>query len=125
SCAAFPKAVGRSVRWKATMCSPATHTSTPKITGMSAKFDYTVAKDHYRSGIVVSDGVGYVGAFDQPGDRGRLYAINAGLSSLLWEAGAKLDAMADSSRNIYTAVTTTNPETRYDFTTANARQTAS
>jgi FG-GAP-like repeat len=119
-CAAFPKAVGRSVRWKATMCSPATHTSTPKITGMSAKVDYTVANDHYRSGIVVSDGIGYVGAFRQPGDRGRLYAINAGLSTVLWEAGAKLDAMSDSSRNLYTAVPTTNPETRYDFTTANA-----
>ncbi|HMG23821.1 MAG TPA: VCBS repeat-containing protein, partial [Kofleriaceae bacterium] len=55
-CAAFPKAAGRSVRWKATMCSSLLHTSTPKITAMSAKFDYTVAKEHYRSGIVVSDG---------------------------------------------------------------------
>lgn len=119
-CAAFPKAVGRSVRWKAAMCSNLLHTSTPKLLGMSAKFDYTVAKDHYRSGIVVSDGIGYVGAFDQPGDRGKLYAINAGLSTVLWEAGAKLDATADSARNIYTATATTTPETRYAFTTANA-----
>jgi hypothetical protein len=123
-CAAFPKAVGRSVRWKAVMCSGASHTATPKLTAMSAKFDYTVAKEHYRSGIVVSDGIGYVGAFKQPGDRGRFYAINAGLTSVLWDAGAKLDALADTSRNIYTAITTTTPETRYDFKTSNAGVTA-
>ena len=118
-CAAFPKAVGRSVRWKAVMCSNATHTSTPKLTSMTAKFDYTVAKEHYRSGIVVSDGVGYVGAFHQPGDRGRFYAIDAGLSTVLWDGAAKLDALADTSRNIYTALNTV-PETRYSFTTAYA-----
>lgn len=118
-CAAFPRAVGRSVRWKAVMCSDANHTSTPRLTAMTAKFDYTVARDHYRSGIVVSDGIGYVGAFDQPGDRGKLYAIDAGLSSVLWEAGARLDATSDASRHIYTAIATV-PETRYEFTTANA-----
>lgn len=118
-CAAFPKAVGRSVRWKAVMCSNSTHTSTPKLTNLSAKFDYTVAKEHYDAGIVVNDGVGYVGAFEQPGDRGRFYAINAGLTSVLWDGAAKLDALADASRNIYTAISTV-PETRYDFTTANA-----
>ena len=118
-CAAFPKAVGRSVRWKAVMCSDSNHSSTPTLTSISAKFDYTVARDHYQSGVVVSDGVAYVGAFDQPGDRGRLYAVNAGLSAVLWEAGAKLDATSDASRRIYTAVATA-PETRYDFTTDNA-----
>ncbi|HEX3760182.1 MAG TPA: FG-GAP-like repeat-containing protein [Kofleriaceae bacterium] len=122
-CAAFPKATGRSVRWKATLCSNMTHTATPRITAMSAKFDYTVAKDHYQSGVVASDGIAYVGAFDQPGDRGKMYALNAGLSSILWEAGAKLDAMSDDSRRIYTAIATT-PETRYDFTTGNAGVTA-
>jgi len=121
-CAAFPKAVGRSVRWKAIMCSNSTHTGTPKLTGMAAKFDYTIAKEHYRSGVVISDGVGYVGAFKQPGDRGRFYAINAGLTTVLWDGAAKLDALADSSRNIYTAINTV-PETRFDFTTANASDT--
>jgi len=121
-CAAFPKAVGRSVRWKVLMCSNAQHTSTPRLTGMSAKFDYTVANEHYRSGVVVNDGVSYVGAFNQPGDRGRFYAINAGLTTVLWNAAAKLDALADTSRKIYTAITTV-PETRYDFTTANASNT--
>jgi hypothetical protein len=118
-CAAFPKAVGRSVRWKAVLCSNSLHTTTPKLTNMSAKFDYTIAKEHYRSGVVVNDGVAYVGAFNQPGDRGRFYAINAGLTTVLWDAGAKLDAQADSSRNIYTALNTV-PQIRYDFTTANA-----
>jgi hypothetical protein len=118
-CAAFPKAVGRSVRWKAVMCSNPTHTSTPRLTSVTARFDYTVAKEHYRSGIVVSDGVGYVGAFRQPGDRGKFYAINAGLSAILWDGAAKLDALADASRNIYTALATV-PATRYELTTANA-----
>ena len=121
-CAAFPKAVGRSVRWKAVMCSNALHTATPKLTGMSAKFDYTLAKEHYRSGVVVSDGVGYVGAFNQPGDRGKFYAINAGLNTVLWDGAAKLDALADSSRKIYTALNTT-PEVRYELSTANAGDT--
>jgi hypothetical protein len=121
-CAAFPKAVGRSVRWKALMCSNALHTSTPKMTGMAAKFDYTLAKEHYRSGVVVNDGIAYVGAFKQPGDRGRFYALDAALTTILWDAAAKLDSAADSARNIYTAIATL-PETRYDFTTANAGNT--
>jgi type IV pilus assembly protein PilY1 len=121
-CAAFPKAVGRSVRWKAVMCSNSLHTATPRLTGMSAKFDYTVAKEHYRSGVVVNDGVAYVGAFNQPGDRGKFYAINAGLTTILWDGAAKLDALSDSSRNIYTALNTV-PQTRYDFTTSRASDT--
>jgi len=121
-CAAFPKAVGRSVRWKALMCSNSQHTLTPKLTQITAKFDYTVAKDHYRSGIVVSDGIGYVGAFDQPGDRGRFYAINAGMSTVLWDGAVKLDGMSDTSRNIYTALNTL-PQIRYNFTVANAGDT--
>ncbi|HEY0986252.1 MAG TPA: FG-GAP-like repeat-containing protein [Kofleriaceae bacterium] len=118
-CAAFPRAVGRSVRWKAVLCSNATHTTTPKLTNMSAKFDYTMAKEHYRAGVVVNDGVAYVGAFNQPGERGRFYAINAGLTNILWDAAAKLDAQSDASRNIYTALNTV-PQVRYDFSTANA-----
>jgi len=121
-CAAFPKAVGRSVRWKAIMCSNAQHTSTPKLTGMGAKFDYTVAKEHYRSGVVVSDGITYVGAFQQPGDRGRFYAVDAGLTNVLWDGAARLDALADGSRHVYTALATL-PEVRVDFTTANASST--
>ncbi len=47
-CAAFPKAVGRAVRWKAVMCSNSAHSTTPKLTALAAKFDYTIAKEHYR-----------------------------------------------------------------------------
>lgn len=118
-CAAFPKAVGRSVRWKAVMCSNSMHTTTPRLGGMTAKFDYTLAKEHYRSGIVVSDGIAYVGAFNQPGDRGRFYAINAGLDTVLWDAAAKLDAIPDSSRRIYTALNTV-PQVRVDFSATSA-----
>lgn len=121
-CAAFPKAVGRSVRWKAIMCSNLLHTSTPKLTGMSAKFDYTLAKEHYRSGVVVNDGVAYVGAFKQPGDRGKFYALDAGLTQIYWDAAAKLDNLGDGARNIYTSIATL-PEVRYDFTASNASNT--
>jgi hypothetical protein len=121
-CAAFPKAAGRSVRWKATMCSNLLHTATPKLTVMTAKFDYTIANEHYRSGVVVNDGISYVGAFSQPGDRGRFYAVNAGLTTILWDGAAKLDAIADGNRNLYTAIATF-PEIRFDFTTANASNT--
>lgn len=117
-CVSFPKPIGRSVRWKAVMCSNSTHTATPTLTSMNAKFDYTEAKEHYRAGVVVNDGIAYVGAFHQPGDRGKFYGINAGLSTVYWDAAAKLDATADSSRKIYTAVA--NVPVRLDFTTASA-----
>lgn len=102
-CATFPKPVGRSVRWKATMCSNSTHTASPTLANITAKFDYTLAQEHYQAGVIISDGVAYVGAFRQPGNRGRFYAVNAALNTNYWDAGAKLDAMTDSSRNIYTA----------------------
>ncbi|HEU0029744.1 MAG TPA: hypothetical protein VFQ53_03855 [Kofleriaceae bacterium] len=117
-CVSFPKPVGRTVRWKAVLCTNTAGNVTPTLTAMSAKFDYTTAREHYRAGIVVNDGVSYVGAFVQPGERGKFYAINAGLSTVYWEAAAKLDALADSARKIYTAVP--NLSVRLDFDTANA-----
>jgi hypothetical protein len=120
-CATFPKPVGRTVRWRATACSDSTKTKTPTITSIGVKFDYTPAKEHYRAGVIVSDGVSYVGAFRQPGERGHFYAINAGLSTRYWDFATKLDAMSDSSRNLYTA--TVDGATRLDFTTAMAADT--
>jgi hypothetical protein len=118
-CVSFIKPVGTDVRWKATMCSDtATNTLTPDISGVELKYDYTVATEHYRAGVVVHDGVAYVGAFRQPGDRGHFYAINAGLSETYWDAGDKLDEMADSARNMYTA--TVDGTMRLDFSLANA-----
>ncbi|MCE9575452.1 MAG: FG-GAP-like repeat-containing protein [Deltaproteobacteria bacterium] len=117
-CATFPKPVGRSVRWKATMCSNSTHTASPTLTNITAKFDYTLAQEHYQAGVIISDGVAYVGAFRQPGNRGRFYAVNAALNTNYWDAGAKLDAMSDSARNLYTANPTST--TSLPFTSANA-----
>jgi hypothetical protein len=119
-CVSFPSSSGRSVRWKATMCSNSGKTATPKLSDVTINFDYTLAEEHFRGGVVVDDGVAYFGAFKQPGDRGRFYAANAGLDQVYWEAGAKLDAMSDSARKIYTAVTTT----RLAFETGSASQSA-
>jgi hypothetical protein len=112
-CATFPKPVGREIRWKVVMCSNATKSQSPQLTGLNLRFDYTQAKQHLRSGVVISDGVAYVGTFSQPGDRGRMYAMAAGLNQTYWEFGAVLDAMSDSDRNIYTA--TSSGTSRLDF----------
>jgi type IV pilus assembly protein PilY1 len=102
-CATFPKPVGKSVQWKATMCSNSAHTLTPSLSNVTVKYTYTLAQQHYQAGAVINDGIAYVGAFSQPGNRGKFYAINAGLSTNYWEAGAKLDAASDSARNVFTA----------------------
>ena len=104
-CVMFPHPVGRSVRWKATMCSNGTRTITPRISEIEIHYDYTLAEEHFRGGVVVDDGVAYVGAFKQPGDRGHFYATNAGLTEVYWDAGVKLDSMSDGDRKIYTAST--------------------
>lgn len=117
-CVSFPRPVGREIRWKAVMCSNSTNTSTPTLSSIAAKFDYQRAREHYRAGVIVHDGVTYVGALRQPGSRGHLYALDAALSQKYWDAGAKLDAVADDARNIYTATRTGS--VRLDFTTANA-----
>src|SRR5690606_31407681 len=74
-CVSFPKPIGRSLRWKATMCANAARTLTPRISAMTVEYDYTVAEAHFRAGAVTQDDVTYVGAFKQPGDRGHLYAL--------------------------------------------------
>ncbi len=118
-CATFPKSSGREVRWKAVMCSGNNKTTSPTISGITAKFQYTEADEHYRAGTVVNDGIAYLGAFRQPGDRGRFYAINAGLSQTYWEGSAKLDNdMTDAQRNLFTAHKDTNE--RLVFSTSNA-----
>lgn len=117
-CVAFPRPVGRAVRWKAEMCSNGFRTRTPTISGVEIGFDYTVSKEHYRAGVVVSDGVAYVGAFRQPGARGHFYATNAGLTETYWDLATKLDATSDSDRSIYTA--TIDGTDRIDFETSNS-----
>jgi hypothetical protein len=111
-CVSFPKPVGRTVRWKATMCSNASQTETPQIFGMDVEYDYTIAETHYRAGAVTQDDITYIGAFKQPGDRGHLYAVAAvasedgydgGISTTMWDAAHSLDSWkADSNRMIFT-----------------------
>lgn len=121
-CVSFPHPVGRDVRWKVEMCSNAAHTKTPTLSAMSATFDYTRAKEHFRAGVIVNDGVAYLGGFRQPGDRGHLFAVNAGLSETYWDASTSINSMSDASRNLYTS----NPAgtARVDFSTANAANTS-
>ncbi|MBK7540122.1 MAG: hypothetical protein IPI49_33155, partial [Myxococcales bacterium] len=117
-CVSFPRPVGREIRWKAVMCSNSTNTVTPVLRQIAAKFDYQRAREHYRAGVIVHDGITYVGAFRQPGNRGNMYAIDAALSQTYWDAAAKLDATNDDARNIYTSMR--NAAVRLDFTASNA-----
>ena len=48
---------------------PTARTLTPSIAEIEVNYDYTLAEEHFRGGVVVDDGVAYVGAFRQPGDR--------------------------------------------------------
>jgi len=115
-CVAFTKPTGRTVRWRAELCTNTLHTLTPQISEVKVKFDYTVAAKHYRAGVVVNHGVAYVGGFEQPGDNGHFYAINAGLDTPYWDAAEKLDGMADNARKIYT--TAPDGTTRLTFDAA-------
>ncbi len=117
-CVSFPRPVGRTVRWKAELCSNIFLTRTPTISGVEIGFDYTVSKEHYRAGVVVSDGVAYVGAFRQPGARGHFYATNAALTETYWDLATSLDASSDSARNIYTS--TIDGTSRIAFETSNS-----
>ncbi|MBK9036125.1 MAG: VCBS repeat-containing protein [Myxococcales bacterium] len=121
-CVSFPHPVGRDVRWKVEMCSNSFHTQTPILTNVSATFDYTAAREHFRAGVIVSDGVAYLGGFRQPGDRGHLFAVNAGLSQTYWDATDSIDGVSDSARKIYTS--NTSGTSRLDFTTSNASNTS-
>jgi hypothetical protein len=102
-CASFPHPVGRTVKWKVEMCSNASHTQTPVLSNVSATFDYTRAREHFRAGVVVNDGVAYLGGFRQPGDRGHLFAVNAGLSRPTGTPRPAINNANDSARNIYSS----------------------
>jgi hypothetical protein len=120
-CAGFPRATGRDVRWKTSMCSPASRTQTPVVTSAELRFDYTSAREHYRAGVVTVDGVAYVGAFRQPGDRGHFYAISAALDQTYWDVATRLDALDSAqaaARTIYT--TTSDGQTLIPFAAGGA-----
>jgi hypothetical protein len=124
-CVTFSTSVGSQVRWRATLysntsqsCTAAVGSTTPSLTAVGISYNYQVASAHYRSGPVAKDGLIYMGSFKEPGERGRFVAINdAATLTLAWDAQVKLDAMADSARNIYTASST---NTLLTVSTANA-----
>jgi hypothetical protein len=117
-CVAFPQPTGRSVRWRAELCTNLAHTLAPAIDEVRVKFDYTVAANHYRAGVVVNHGVAYVGGFEQPGDGGHFYAINAGTDLSYWDAAQKLDQMPDSARTMYTTAIDGTTRLPFDATGA-------
>ncbi len=120
-CVTFPSITGRDVVWKAVFDSDNTDgvdvctaigTTSPTLTSVTANYTFTSVNEHYKSGVVVSDGVTYVGSFTQPGDRGHLYALAAGAGTRYYDFADKLDAQG--SRRLYTTeLTGTNP-TRID-----------
>jgi type IV pilus assembly protein PilY1 len=113
-CVSFDDPIGKTLRWKAELCSnQPQHTRTPSIAGVEVSFSAVRSEIHYRGGVVVGSGIAYAGGLVQPGDQGRLFAFDAALSQTYWEAGARIDAMADSERNLYT--TTASGKTRLDF----------
>ena len=108
-CVNFPNITGRTIQWEARFDSNTTDGpgvctavggSSPRLTNVAANYTYTTASQHYKAGVVMSDGVAYVGSFTQPGNRGALHALAAGLDQTYYNAASKLDAQ--SARNLYT-----------------------
>jgi type IV pilus assembly protein PilY1 len=111
-CVSFPNVTGKTIVWKAVLdtnssddassdpCSVA-GTSSPTLTGVAATYTYNNADQHFRAGVVVSDGITYTGSFRQPGDRGHFYALAAGDGTKYYDAATYLDA--GGARNLFTA----------------------
>jgi hypothetical protein len=121
-CVTFPNNTGRSITWKAELdsntsdgtgvCS-STGTESPTVSSVAANYTYTQANQHYKAGVVISDGVSYVGSFTQPGNRGHFYALAAGDGTKYYDVATKLDAQ--STRNVYTSDLTGTGISRIDF----------
>ncbi len=116
-CVNFPKPVGRTLRWKAQMCSNAARTITPTIAGMNIKFTYERVELHFRAGAVSDTGAVYVGAFRQPGERGDLFGMSTNLSTTYFNLATRLD-VPTVSRKLYT--TKVDGKNRLDFDTSQA-----
>lgn len=126
-CVRLPASTGRTLRWKTRLCANTARTATPSVTTVDVKFDYIVSSEHYLSGIIVDDGVAYIGGLRQPGNRGSLYAARADLDVVdpatgdrfYWEAGDVLDDLVKTPTR---AVYTTDPtgSTKIEFNTSNA-----
>ena len=124
-CVTFSNITNRQIEWKAEFDSNtsdgigapsgcgAVGTASPTLTGMTADYTYTQASQHYKAGVIVSDGVSYVGSFTQPGNRGHMYAISADLGTQYYDVGSRLDAQ--STRYVYTSDVTGQSPTRLTF----------
>src|SRR5690606_19890261 len=80
---------------------------------VTANYTYTEASQHYKAGVVISDGVTYVGSYTQPGNRGHLYALAAGDGTKYFDVADKLDAQG--TRNVFTTDLTGTGLTRIAF----------
>ena len=122
-CVSFASSTGRTLTWKALLdsntsdglnvCS-AIGTTSPTLTSVVANYTYTAVGQHYKAGVVINDGVSYVGSFTQPGNRGHMYGLADGDGTKYFDAATKLDAQ--SSRNVYTSNLTGTGISRIDFT---------
>jgi hypothetical protein len=110
-CVTFPNNTGRTVQWQALFDSNTsdggactTGTVSPSITSIAADYTYTLAQQHFKAGVIVSDGVSYAGSYTQPGNRGHVFVTSADFGTTYYDFGVKLDAQG--SRNVYTTDTT-------------------
>src|SRR5439155_21719898 len=83
------------------------------ISSVTAHFTYTAPTQHYNAGVIVSDGVSYVGSFSQPGNRGHMFASSAQLNTTYYDFATKLDAQG--TRYADTTDLTGNSVTRTKF----------
>ena len=121
-CASFASSTGRTLTWKATLDSNTTDgvnvctaigTASPTVTAVVANYTYTAVGQRYKAGVVISDGVSYIGSFTQPGNRGHMYALASGDGTKYFDVATKLDAQ--STRNVYTTDLAGTGLTRLDF----------
>lgn len=123
-CVTFANITGRAISWKAVFDSNSaddntanpcslTGASSPTLDKVTTNFTYTPAGQHYRAGVVVYDGVSYVGSFTEPGDRGHLYALAAGDGSKYYDVATKLDAQ--TTRVLFTTAEVGASLTRIPF----------
>ncbi len=121
-CVSFSSSTGRTLTWKALLDSNTTDgtnvctaigNTTPTLTSVVANYTYTAVGQHYKGGVVINDGVTYIGSFTQPGDRGHLYALADGDGTKYFDFATKLDAQ--TTRNVYTSSVTGTNLSRIDF----------
>ena len=98
------------------MCTDTTKQETPELSEVSITFDFVEATTHFRAGVVTHQNISYLGAFRQPGDRGKYFLVESDFSGTPTEASDVLQSQSDGSRNIYMG---TQDGTRIDFDTSN------